>query len=89
MTLDRTNFAAVVAAAKSKTNDPKWRRAIDRAASAILAGELIVTTPSHSSSPQRQSPKNKNARTVDVLDVLFGRSRTLFKLLRARQRFTN
>lgn len=34
----------VVVDAKSKTNDARWRRAIDRAAAGLLAGELIVTT---------------------------------------------
>src|SRR5262249_47379123 len=32
------------AAAKSKTRDKRWLRAIDRAAEGILSGELIVTT---------------------------------------------
>jgi len=42
--LDTLKFALIVAGAKSKTRDPKWLRAIDRAAEGILSGELIVTT---------------------------------------------
>jgi hypothetical protein len=42
--LDTLRFALVVTEAKSKTRDPKWLRAIDRAAEGILSGELIVTT---------------------------------------------
>lgn len=42
--LDTLKFALIVAGAKSKTKDPKWLRAIDRAAEGILSGELIVTT---------------------------------------------
>jgi hypothetical protein len=42
--LDTLRFALIVAAAKSKTNDVKWLRAIDRASTGILSGELIVTT---------------------------------------------
>jgi hypothetical protein len=37
----------VVEEAKAKTNDPKWLRAIDKAAAAILSGEMIVTTLAH------------------------------------------
>lgn len=40
-------LAAVVIEAKAKTTEPKWRRAIDRAAAGLLAGELIVTTLAH------------------------------------------
>src|SRR5262245_21071602 len=45
MTLNQAKFAAVVETAKAKAaNDPKWLRAIERAAAAILSGEMIVTT---------------------------------------------
>lgn len=44
MTFDSAKFAAVVAAAKEKTaNSPAWLKAIDKAAAAMVAGELIVT----------------------------------------------
>lgn len=41
------SLAAAVIKAKAKTADPKWRRAIDRAAAGLLSGELIVTTLAH------------------------------------------
>ena len=41
--INEVKFNKVVADAKAKTNDPKWIRAIDRAAEGILSGELIVT----------------------------------------------
>lgn len=45
---DTTKFNAIVAAAKTKAaNDPKWLRSIDKAAAAILSGEMIVTTLVH------------------------------------------
>jgi hypothetical protein len=48
MTLDTARFTAIVEAAKAKAaNDPKWLRAIERAAAGILSGELIVTTLAH------------------------------------------
>jgi hypothetical protein len=41
-------FNEVVASAKAKASDsPRWIRAIDKAAKAILSGELIVTTLAH------------------------------------------
>lgn len=41
-------FNEVVASAKAKAaNDPKWLRAIEKAAKAILSGEMIVTTLAH------------------------------------------
>ncbi len=40
-------LAEVVIAAKAKAVEPKWRRAIDRAAAGLLSGELIVTTLAH------------------------------------------
>jgi hypothetical protein len=40
-------FNSIVEAAKSKTSDPKWIRAIEKAAAAILSGEMIVTTLAH------------------------------------------
>jgi hypothetical protein len=43
MNLDITKFNSVAEAAKAKTSDPKWLRAIDRAAAALQSGELIVT----------------------------------------------
>jgi hypothetical protein len=45
--LNPAKLAAVVVAAKARTNEPRWRRAIDRAAAALIAGELIVTTLAH------------------------------------------
>jgi len=47
MTINIQKFNKVVADAKAKTNDPKWLRAIDKAAAAILSGEMIVTTLAH------------------------------------------
>jgi hypothetical protein len=47
MTLDTNKFNSVVEAARAKTSDPKWLRAIERAAKGILSGELIVTTLAH------------------------------------------
>lgn len=45
MTLHTETFNAVIAEAKAKAaNNPRWLRAIDRAAAAIQSGELIVTT---------------------------------------------
>jgi hypothetical protein len=44
MVINQAQFAAVVEAAKAKaSNSPRWIRAIDRAADALLRGELIVT----------------------------------------------
>jgi hypothetical protein len=43
MTLDTAKFTAIVAAAKAKTTDPKWLRAIERAAREILSGEMVVS----------------------------------------------
>ena len=45
--INETKFNEVVASAKAKTNDPKWIRAIEKAAKAILSGEIIVTTLAH------------------------------------------
>jgi hypothetical protein len=43
--INKAKFAAVVDVARAKAADsPRWVRAVDRAAAAILAGELIVTT---------------------------------------------
>jgi len=48
MTLNQAKFAAVVETAKAKAaNDPKWIRAIEKAAAGILSGEMIVTTLAH------------------------------------------
>jgi len=44
MAINQEKFNSVVEAAKAKTNDPKWLRAIEKAAKQILSGELIVTT---------------------------------------------
>lgn len=48
MTINKAKFERVVKEAKSRTNDKRWLRAIDRAAEGILSGELIVTTLQHS-----------------------------------------
>jgi hypothetical protein len=45
--INTEKFNSIVEAAKAKTNDPKWTRAIEKAAKAILSGELIVTTLAH------------------------------------------
>jgi hypothetical protein len=45
--LNPAHLAAVVVAAKARTSEPRWRRAIDRAAAALISGDLIVTTLSH------------------------------------------
>lgn len=45
--INTAKFNEVVAAAKAKTSDPKWLRAIERAAEGLLNGELIVTTLAH------------------------------------------
>jgi hypothetical protein len=47
MEINRAKFEQVIKEAKAKTNDPKWIRAIERAAEGILSGELIVTTLAH------------------------------------------
>jgi hypothetical protein len=47
MTINKEKFERVVEEAKAKTSDPKWLRAIEKAAKAILSGEMIVTTLSH------------------------------------------
>ena len=47
MQINKAKFESVVEEAKAKTNDPKWLRAIDKAAAAILSGEMIVTTLAH------------------------------------------
>jgi hypothetical protein len=48
MKLEQTTFSQVVEAAKTAAaNSPKWLRAIDKAAAAIIAGELIITTLGH------------------------------------------
>jgi hypothetical protein len=47
MEINRAKFERVVEGAKAKTNDPKWLRAIEKAAEAILSGEMIVTTLAH------------------------------------------
>ena len=48
MQINQATFTAVVESAKTKTvNDPKWLRAIEKAAKAILSGEMIVTTLRH------------------------------------------
>jgi len=45
MQINQAKFTAIVETAKAKAaNDPKWLRAIERAAAGILSGELIVTT---------------------------------------------
>jgi hypothetical protein len=41
--INTQKFNSVVEAAKAKTNDPKWLRAIERAASGILDGSICVT----------------------------------------------
>jgi hypothetical protein len=45
--INTEKFNGIVEAAKAKTNDPKWLRAIEKAAAAILSGEMIVTTLAH------------------------------------------
>src|SRR5262245_59678304 len=45
--INTEKFNQVVEAAKAKTTDPRWLRAIERAAAAILSGEMIVTTLAH------------------------------------------
>jgi hypothetical protein len=48
MTIDKAKFERVVEEARAKAaNDPKWLRAIEKAAAAILSGEMIVTTLAH------------------------------------------
>jgi hypothetical protein len=47
MQINKAKFERVVKEAKAKTNDPKWLRAIEKAAKAILSGEMIVTTLAH------------------------------------------
>jgi hypothetical protein len=48
MILDSSKFAAVVESAKVRAaGDASWVRAIDRAAEAIAAGEMLVTTLTH------------------------------------------
>lgn len=45
MQINKAKFERVVEEAKAKAaNDPKWLRAIEKAAKAILSGEMIVTT---------------------------------------------
>jgi len=45
--INTEKFSEVVEAAKAKTTDAKWLRAIEKAAKAILSGELIVTVLAH------------------------------------------
>jgi hypothetical protein len=46
--INTEKFNSIVEAAKAKAvNDPKWTRAIEKAAAAILSGEMIVTTLAH------------------------------------------
>ena len=45
--INTEKFNQIVETAKAKTNDPKWLRAIERAAAGILSGEMIVTTLAH------------------------------------------
>jgi len=45
--INTEKFNSIVEAAKAKTNDPKWTRAIEKAAACILSGEIIVTTLAH------------------------------------------
>jgi len=46
--INETIFNQIVEAAKLKAvNDPKWTRAIEKAAKAIINGEMIVTTLAH------------------------------------------
>ena len=46
--INETIFNSIVEAAKMRAaNDPKWLRAIEKAAAAILSGEMIVTTLAH------------------------------------------
>jgi hypothetical protein len=48
MTFNSSKFAAVVEAAKAKAaGNVRWERAIERAATALQDGELIVTTLAH------------------------------------------
>jgi hypothetical protein len=47
MEINKVKFEQVINEAKAKTNDPKWLRAIEKAAAAILSGEMIVTTLAH------------------------------------------
>lgn len=46
--INETKFNQIVSEAKAKSaNDAKWLRAIEKAAAAILSGEMIVTTLQH------------------------------------------
>jgi hypothetical protein len=46
--INTEKFNSIVEAAKAKAaNDPKWLRAIEKAAAQILSGEIIVTTLAH------------------------------------------
>jgi hypothetical protein len=46
--INTKKFNSIVETAKAKaSNDPKWLRAIEKAAKAILSGEIYVTTLAH------------------------------------------
>jgi hypothetical protein len=48
MTINQAQFNAIVEAAKTAASaHPEWLRAIEKAAAAILSGEMIVTTLAH------------------------------------------
>jgi hypothetical protein len=47
MEINKAKFERVVEEAKAKTNDRRWLNAIEKAAKAILSGEMIVTTLAH------------------------------------------
>jgi hypothetical protein len=47
MQINTEKFNKVVEAAKAKTSDPKWLRAIEKAAKGILDGSIIVTVLAH------------------------------------------
>jgi hypothetical protein len=56
--INTEKFNSIVEAAKAKAvNDPKWLRAIEKAAKAILSGEIIVTTLAHGALITTEPPR--------------------------------
>jgi hypothetical protein len=47
MLIDPIKLAQILEVAKSRTNDARWHKAIDKAADKLLKGELLVTLLAH------------------------------------------
>ena len=71
MEINRAKFEAVIEEAKAKTNDRRWRNAIEKAADAILNGKWIITELFHCYAITTESGKTYRANSVCQCEAFF------------------